>query len=124
MPTVDEFRKNLDPATLASVDLLRSLIISVHPGLTEQIKWNAPSFALAGNDRITLGLQRDGSIRVVLHQGAKPKALRDFRFDDPARLAKWPAPDRGVIIFENPAHVERHREEFRNLCRRWLEETV
>ena len=124
MGSVQEFREGLDPATLATVDLLRSVITGVEPELTERIKWNAPSFALAGDDRITLGLERQGGVRVVLHRGAKQKDAAGFSFIDPAGLARWPAPDRGVIVFDDVAHVESRRDEFRDLCCRWLSATV
>lgn len=94
-----QFRKYLDEATLATVDLLRSLIRDAHPQLVERIRSNAPSFALDEEDRITLGLERKGGVRVVLHRGAKRKDTAGFHFSDPAGLAMWPAADRGVVIF-------------------------
>ena len=123
MVSVDSFRKGLDQASLATVDLLRSLIIESHSGLTEQIKWNAPSFALHGEDRITLGIERKGGVRVVLHRGPKQKELVGFHFSDPARLAKWPSADRGVIVFKDVMGVESRRDDFRDLCGRWLAAT-
>ena len=121
--SVDAFRLRLDEQTLATVDALRSIIAGVDAGLTEHIKWNAPSFVLAGDDRITLGVERNGGVRVVLHQGTKPKDVTNFRFADLAGLAKWPAPDRGVLVFKDKAHVERCREQLRDLCARWLAAT-
>jgi hypothetical protein len=118
--SVDEFRLRLDEQTLATVDALRSIIAGVDDGLTEHIKWNAPSFVLAGDDRITLGIERNGGVRVVLHRGAKPKDVTNFRFADFTGLAKWPAPDRGVIVFKDNAHVESCREKLQDLCARWL----
>jgi hypothetical protein len=102
------------------VDLLRSLIIGTHSGLVERLKWNAPSFALAGDDRITLGVERKGGVRVVLHRGAKQRDLAGFHFSDPAGLAKWPAMDRGAIVFKCLAQIESRRDELSELCSRWL----
>jgi hypothetical protein len=92
--------------------------------LSERIKWNAPSFALGDDDRITLGLERKGGVRVVLHRGAKVQDTAGFVFEDPAKLAKWPAPDRGVIVFAEAAAVEAQAEAFSDLCTRWLEATA
>jgi hypothetical protein len=124
MIPVDAFRRSLDPATLATVDLLRSLISECHPGLEERIKWNAPSFAIQGDDRITLGLERKGGVRVVLHRGAKQKEITGFEFDDPQGLATWPTADRGVIVLKNAAHVVSHAEGLRDLCSRWIAATT
>lgn len=122
--SVDKFRQSLDMQTRATVDALRAIIADAHPGLTEHIKWNAPSFALAGDDRITLGIERNGGVRVVVHRGAKPKDAAQFRFDDPARLARWPAADRGVLVFKDSAEVEQHRTALGDFCKRWLAATT
>ena len=110
--------------TLATVDALRGLIAAAGPSLTERIKWNAPSFAVGDDDRITLGLERKGGVRVVLHRGAKVKDTAGFTVADPTRLAKWPTPDRGVIIFADQAAVEAAAERLTDLCVRWLEATA
>jgi hypothetical protein len=120
---VESFRDGLDVQTLDIVDALRAIISSSHSGLTERIKWNAPSFAIGGDDRITLGLERTGGVRVVLHRGAKPKTLGGFSFDDRDGLARWPAPDRGVVMFQSKAEVEQRAEALRDLCSRWLAAT-
>lgn len=121
--SVEAFRCNLDEDALSMVDALRAIISSAHSDLAESIKWNAPNFTLAGEDRITLGLERKGSVRVVIHRGAKPKDAQPFAFDDPARLAKWPAPDRGVVVFKDRADVDAHAMVLRDLCARWLAAT-
>ncbi len=105
---VERFREGLDAQTLQTVDAIRPIIAACYPGITEGLKWNAPSFALGGDDRITLGLERKGGVRVVVHRGAKPKVLGGFSFDDRDGLARWPAPDRGVIVFQDRVEVEQH----------------
>jgi hypothetical protein len=120
---VESFRAVLDPDVLQTVDAVRSLVRQSHPGLTERIKWNAPSFALGDEDRITLGLERNGGIRVVLHRGVKKQAVEGFSFNDPAGLAKWPASDRGVVIFQSKTDVAMRASAFTDLCSRWLEAT-
>jgi len=117
---VERFRAALAVDTLGTVDAIRAIVSASHSGLTEGIKWNAPNFALGGNDRITLGLERGGGVRVVLHRGAKPQPLDGFSFNDGDGLAKWPSPDRGVVIFANKADVERRAGLLRGLCSRWL----
>lgn len=124
MPTIETFRDDLDAETRQTVDALRAAIASVGPDLVERLKWNAPSFAVppAGDDddRITLGLERKGGVRVVLHRGAKAKDATGFVFEDSAKLAKWPAADRGVVVFRDAAAVAEKREAFSDLCARWL----
>ncbi len=121
MSPIEAFRAGLDSETLATVDRLRTIVAGAHPDLVERIKWNAPSFALGEDDLITLGLERRGGVRLVLHRGAKPKDLAGFAFDDPAGLARWPAADRGVAVFQTPDTVERQAEALRDLCARWVQ---
>lgn len=124
MSTVEAFRQGLDSHTLVMVDTLRAIISGAHMDLTERIKWNAPSFAMADEDCITLGLERKGGVRVVLHRGAKVKDATDFKFEDVSGLAKWPAPDRGIIIFIDQASIDANRTGFNDLCQRWLDLTT
>lgn len=61
---------------------------------------------------------------MVLHRGAKVKDATGFGVADPAELAKWPAPDRGVVVFADAAAVGAKAESFSDLCARWLEATA
>lgn len=121
MVTVPDFLSSLDPRTRSTVDRLREIIATAAPGLRERIKWNAPSFALGEDDLITLGLERRGGVRLVLHRGAKSKDSADFRFDDPGGLARWPAPDRGVMVFQDLQVVEATASALHDLCARWVQ---
>jgi len=124
MKPVDAFLAGLDDDQRLVVNRLRATIAQAHPGLSERIKWNAPSFALNDDDRITLGLERKGGIRVVLHRGAKARDSSGFHFDDPEKLAQWPARDRGVVVFTTPDDVEARAAAFEDLCVRWLKATA
>lgn len=119
--SVEEFRAGLAPADLAIIDRLRALANDAVTGLDERIKWNAPSFARKGTDRITLGLERKGGVRVALHRGAKAKSTVAFAFDAPRDLVQWPAKDRGVMTFTEADEVERRQDEIGDVFRRWLE---
>ncbi|NBB17131.1 DUF1801 domain-containing protein [Caulobacter sp. SLTY] len=124
MSPIDTYRATLDPDTLAMVDALRGLAAAAGPALNERIKWNAPSFAIGDEDRITLGLERKGGVRVVLHRGAKAKDSAGFDFPDPDKLARWPASDRGVLTFATLAEIEMKRPALGELFARWLEQTA
>lgn len=121
--SVEEFRAGLDGPTLATVDRLRQLAADAGPAVTEHLKWNAPSFCVDGDDRITLGLDRKGGVRLVLHRGVRPRDPTGFRFEDPYCLVHWAAPDRGVLTFTDPEEVEAQADALRDLFRRWIEAT-
>lgn len=120
---VDVFRAGLDGHTRETVDAIRAIILSSNDALTEGMKWNAPSFAHGGDDRITLGLERKGGVPVVVHRGAKPRSLDGFSFTDFAGLARWPSPDRGITVYDK-ADLERRADDLRDLCSRWIAATT
>ncbi len=118
---MEEFRAGLAPDRLAAVDALRAIAATAGPELVETIKWNGPNYALDGEDRITLGLDRKGGVRAVLHRGAKTKETAGFSFDDPDGLASWPAPDRGVVTLAGTTEIAAQHDKLRDLFSRWLE---
>lgn len=122
--TVEAYRDSLGAPARELVDAVRGIIRQSHPDLTEHIKWNAPSFCHGGEDRITMGTERKGGVRIVLHRGAKVKDGAGFVFADPHRLARWPASDRGVILIEDMAAAEARREALADLFRRWIDATA
>lgn len=117
---VEAYLADLPAEALAVTQGLRALIRASHPGLTETIKWNAPSFSLNGADMLTLGLERNGAVRLVLHRGAKAKDLAGFRFDDPDGLARWPSIDRGVVVIRDKAALDALAAGLRDLVTRWI----
>lgn len=121
---VDAYFDALAPEPRATMDRLRALVRAARPDVTEQIKWNAPSFALDGEDRITFGLTPKGNVRVVVHRGAKAKETAGFSFADPDRLATWPAVDRGVLSFRDGDAVTGNASAITDFFRRWLDTTT
>lgn len=76
--------------------LCRSILVG-NQGLQINLKWNAPNFHLAGEDRVTFRFPPKGGAQLVFHRGSKVKPLEKFRFADPTGLLVWAAPDRAVL---------------------------
>ena len=117
---VRDYLQALSPATQATMNRLRALTKAAHPYIAEHIKWNAPSFHINGEDRITLGLAPKGDVRVILHRGAKVKDSTGFGFNDSAKLAEWPEVDRGTMSFADEQAVIAVEPALTDLFRRWL----
>lgn len=118
---VDTWLDSLSPEDRAAIDRLRVIVRAAAPDLTETIKWNAPNFADGDQDRVTLGIERKGGVRVVLHRGAAVKDAAGFAFDDAAKVARWPSPDRGVATFADIAAIDVKAAALEDLVRRWIE---
>ena len=70
---VTDFMANLDHPFKAEVELVRGIIKNVNPEITEQIKWNAPSFSYKGEPLVTFNLWEKKRIHLVFHN---PKISR------------------------------------------------
>lgn len=127
MPTkytkVTEFLDDLDDAKREQVELLRQIITEVHPGLEEHIKWNAPSYVLDGEDRITFNLQnKEDVVKLVLHMGAtrqEDKKGAPIMPDDHGLLT-WQSDIRGVMSFDTIQDITDKRAEITDVITRWL----
>jgi hypothetical protein len=119
--TVDEFLAGLDHPRTDDIRVVRAAIVSAEPAAVESVKWNAPNYAMGGQDRVTFRVQPRGRFQVVLHRGAAVKDARGFAFDDPEHLVTWASADRGVI--DVPAGVASSAGELAKLLAvisRWL----
>ncbi len=68
-PTVDEFMSKLEHPFKSEVEVLRAIIKGVDPRITEQIKWNAPSYRFT--DYIcTFQLHATQHVHLVFHNPA------------------------------------------------------
>lgn len=123
--TVESFLANLEHPLKDGIVTLRKTILSAHAELTEQIKWNAPSFCLGGDDRITFRIPPKGKVAVqlIFHRGAKSKDSSDFQFNDPSGLVEWAAPDRGVVTFSSLAEITKNKAGLVTLVKTWLDAT-
>jgi uncharacterized protein YdhG (YjbR/CyaY superfamily) len=64
---VDEFIEKLDHPFKAEVQMMREMIKNVNEDITEQIKWNAPSFSYRGESLVTFNLWEKQKIHLVFH---------------------------------------------------------
>ena len=71
---VDEWMKKLAPDLKPAVEAVRKIIKTAAPELNERIKWNAPSYCVNGEDRLTFNLRGKDFFRLILHCGVKIKA--------------------------------------------------
>jgi hypothetical protein len=110
----------LDHPLKAEIEAVRRLVLSADPRLREQIKWNAPSFALA-DDLVTFNLRSQEALQIIMHTGAKKRATPlTMNVADPAGLLRWLAPDRGIITFSSLEDIESKSAALIDLVRQWV----
>lgn len=123
---VVEFMKNLEHPLKEEIEEVRRIILSTDPIITEHIKWNAPSYRVAGEDRITFNLHGKGFFRLIFHCGAKVKedSSKEPLFEDISGLLEWVTDDRAIVKFFNRDDIKAKEEQLREVISKWLEVTV
>jgi len=115
---VEQFMSELDHPLKEEIERLRAAILDSNHGITEHVKWNAPSFCYAGEDRVTFRLYPEDRAQLVFHRGAK---LKDdagaFAFDDDTGLLRWVATDRAVVALRD---AEARQRELVSGVNRWV----
>jgi hypothetical protein len=118
---IQSSRHDLKPAMIA----LRAIIRKADKTLTEQIKWNAPSFCHAGDDRITFNLSKVDCLQVIWHRGAKSKDRKgkENLFIDDSGLLEWLSPDRAISRFYSKTEITKNKTALTKLVKRWVDAT-
>ncbi len=67
--SVDAWMAALDHPLKAEIQAVREAILAAHSGITERIKWAAPSFGYK-TDMATFNHRTDKHVHLVIHNGA------------------------------------------------------
>src|SRR5687768_7259956 len=76
--TVGSFLESLDHPLRQEIEAVRRMIREAVPTAGEEIKWNAPSF-YTSEHFATLHLRNRNCVQVVLHLGARPRAVGELK---------------------------------------------
>ena len=120
---VKQFLADLKHTHKKEVEALRKIILAADKNLTEQIKWNAPSFCHNGDDRITMNLAGKGMVRLVFHRGAKVKDAQGKGriLDDKTGLLEWASDDRAIVTIKDMDTVKANEKDLVCLVKKWIE---
>ena len=117
---VDDFLAKLEHPHKAGIAQLRKLILALNKKVSEEIKWNAPSFKLEDHFA-TFRVHPPKDIQLVLHTGAKVKAkAKTFTIDDPEGLLKWPAKDRCVLTLASTEELKANKAAVLRILEQWV----
>jgi hypothetical protein len=123
--THQEFMIQFDDERKPLVAALLAAIVEACPGLSETIKWNAPTFCDNGKDRMILMLHKKDRVGLILHTGARPKEDKNAPrlYTDESGLLEWNSNIRATISFFTLDEFLSKRDLFKKAVKRWLEET-
>jgi hypothetical protein len=108
---VDEFMDKLDHPFKAEVYAVRDIIKAVNQDITEQIKWNAPSFSYKGY-MVTFNLWAKQHVHLVFHNGAI--------LSHESGLLEGDYPDRRMAYFSSMDDVAAKRTALEDAVREWV----
>lgn len=107
----------------SEIRLLKDIILSVHPAIREQVKWNTPAFFFDGEmidhdpksylrDIVVFHLRKPTEIMLILPNGDK---LKDERGLFTGRYADG----RRMLIFKSAAEIEQSRTALVAIIESW-----
>ncbi len=120
--TVDEFVDGLDEDRRHQVQTLRGYILESEPSLTEHIKWNAPSYVLDDEDRITFNtMNKEQLVKLVFHMGATRKEDKKGQpILNDSRMVEWASDIRGYMTFKSLGEITSSEKVIKQTVRDWL----
>lgn len=119
--TVEAFISALDHPHKDGVVALRQLLLSADPGISEEVKWNAPSFRTSEHFA-TMHLRGQDSFQLIFHLGAKSKrTVPKDAIADPDKLLRWLGPDRASVTFAGAVDLVDKSDALVLIVRQWIE---
>lgn len=107
---VDDFLAKLDHPLKKEMDVLRDVIMKVHPEITEDVKWGGPSFYYKG-DIATFSLRIKGTVTLIFHQA---EGLTAGDVLEPAPKGK------AYAKFTSMAEVEAKSKALEAIIKQWI----
>lgn len=119
---VAAFMTNHNHPLKKAMEVTREIILSANKELTEHIKWNAPSFCINGDDRITFNIYKNDCLLLVFHRGAKVKDAKGKGplFHDPTGLLEWVSPDRATVKLTSLLDVTAKKAKLKTVVKQWI----
>ena len=108
---VDAFMEVLDHPFKAEVEAVRKIIKKVNKGITEEVKWKAPSFSYKGY-MVTFNLWEKKRVHLVFHNGAILK--------DKTGLLEGDYPDRRMMYFSDMKDVKAKKAALESFVKEWI----
>lgn len=120
-----EYLGQLEHPLKAEIEEARQIILGINDQITERIKWNAPSFCMNNQDRITFNFRVKEGFRLVFHCGSKKTAYENKGplFKDETELLDWVTGDRATIHITSASDFEDKRNKLIEVATTWIEAT-
>lgn len=121
-PTVSALIDSLNHPLADGIQLLRQIILTANPAISENIKWNGPNYVFENQDRITMRIQPvSNTIQLIFHRGSKTLEMPDSKLiTNPSQLLLWKTNDRAIASFKNKSEIESSAEALQQIVQEWI----
>lgn len=121
-PDVAKLLATLNHPAEATIHTVRATVLGVDARIGEGIKWNAPSYHLAGAHFATFNLRGKTGAQLVLHLGAKPRPDAKVRgaLGEQAQLLEWKSADRAILSLPDERSAQAVQEPLASIVREWI----
>jgi uncharacterized protein YdhG (YjbR/CyaY superfamily) len=99
----------LDHPFKAEVQAIREIIKKVNKDMTEEIKWNAPSFSYKGESLVTFNLRAKEHIHLVFHNSNLPSIK--------SKILEGDYPDRRMAYFADKNDIKTKKPEIEKVIK-------
>jgi len=117
--SVEAFLASLEHPFKREILALRQIMLGIDPAITEEIKWNAPSFRTTEHFA-TMQLRAKDGVQLILHFGARKRDTTGIAIADPHGLLDWLGPDRASIKFVDIQMLDARRLPLEQIVRHWI----
>jgi hypothetical protein len=122
--TVDAFLQDQSIDRRSAINVLREIVLTARPGVTEIVKWNSPNFVYQGDDRMTVNASAQNVVRLILHAGvstAEDKQAAPNFTGDPDELLHWHSNIRASLAVKDATEAEAKRDAISRVVSNWLD---
>lgn len=118
---VDFFMTYLIHPLKSEIQAVRALILSIDKGITEGIKWNAPSFHFK-DYFATIHIKATDCVQIILHLGAKnkDKSAENAGIADPSGLLQWLGKDRATVKLGSANEIKEKKAALKSIVEQWI----
>jgi hypothetical protein len=116
---VETYMGELEHPCKKEMQALRRIILGADPKITEEIKWNAPSFAV-GEHFVTFNGWATDYVQLIFHHGPKKATSKGIPIEDPDGLLEWLATDRASVRFDSMKDVSAKKAGLQKIVRLWI----
>lgn len=121
-PSPDDFMAALSHPLAGEARTLREIILGAGLGLEESLKWNAPSYSLAGVHHFTFNFGDRKSIRLIFHCDTARKETKGGApmIADETGMLAFQSDIRALAAFRNAGDVAGAKAMLPGLMMQWL----